>query len=64
MENKQPNNPILRALILVPTRELATQIAKAVEDYAKYLDIEKLAVFGGVSAKEQEKEKLQMELIF
>ena len=55
LENKQPNTPILRALILVPTRELATQIAKAVEDYAKYLDIEKLAVFGGVSAKEQER---------
>ena len=55
LENKQPNNPILRALILVPTRELATQIAKAVEDYAKYLEIEKLAVFGGVSAKEQER---------
>ncbi len=55
MENKQPNNPILRALILVPTRELATQIAKAVEDYAKYIDIEKLAVFGGVSTKEQER---------
>jgi ATP-dependent RNA helicase RhlE len=55
MENKQPNKPILRALILVPTRELATQIAKAVEDYAKYLDVEKIAVFGGVSTKEQEK---------
>ena len=55
MENKQPNVPILRALILVPTRELATQIAKAVEDYAKYLDIEKLAVVGGVSTKDQEK---------
>ncbi len=55
LENKQPNNPILRALILVPTRELATQIAKAVEDYAKYLEVEKLAVFGGVSAKEQER---------
>ena len=55
MENKQPNVPILRALILVPTRELATQIAKAAEDYAKYLDIEKLAIVGGVSTKDQEK---------
>lgn len=55
MENKQPNKPILRALILVPTRELAAQIAKAAEDYTKYLDIEKLAIFGGVSTKDQEK---------
>ncbi|WP_424430423.1 DEAD/DEAH box helicase [Poseidonibacter sp.] len=43
----------LRALIIVPTRELATQIAKATEDFAKYLEIEKLAVFGGVSSTEQ-----------
>ncbi len=56
LEQKQKNKlPILRALILVPTRELATQIAKAVDDFAKYLSIEKLAVFGGVSSKEQER---------
>ena len=55
LENKQSNIPILRALILVPTRELATQIAKAVDDFAKYLEVERLAVFGGVSTKEQEK---------
>ena len=40
-------------MILVPTRELATQIAKAVDEYAKYLDVERLAVFGGVSVNEQ-----------
>ncbi|MEZ4694757.1 MAG: DEAD/DEAH box helicase, partial [Aliarcobacter sp.] len=45
--------PILRALILVPTRELATQIAKAVDDYAKYLEVNRVTVFGGVSIKEQ-----------
>ncbi|MGE3300399.1 MAG: DEAD/DEAH box helicase, partial [Arcobacter sp.] len=56
IEQKQKNElPILRALILVPTRELATQIAKAVDDFAKYMQIEKLAVFGGVSSKEQER---------
>ena len=54
IEQKQVNElPILRALILVPTRELATQIAKAVDEYAKYLDVERLAVFGGVSVNEQ-----------
>ena len=47
--------PILRALILVPTRELATQIAKAVDDYAKYLEINRATVFGGVSIKDQTK---------
>ncbi|MDN5092243.1 DEAD/DEAH box helicase [Aliarcobacter butzleri] len=56
IEQKQTNElPILRTLILVPTRELATQIGKVIDDYAKYLDIKRLAVFGGVSSKEQEK---------
>lgn len=55
LNNTKQEKTILRSLILVPTRELATQISKAIEDYAKYLDIKKLAVFGGVSAKDQEK---------
>ena len=54
IEQKKTNElPILRALILVPTRELATQIAKAVDDYSKYLEINRATVFGGVSIKEQ-----------
>lgn len=44
---------VLRTLILVPTRELATQIHKACEDFAKYSDIKSTTVFGGVSKKEQ-----------
>lgn len=55
LETKQVNKPILRALILVPTRELASQISKAVEDFSKYMDISSLAMVGGVSTKEQEK---------
>ena len=47
--------PVLRALILVPTRELATQISKSIEDFAKYLEIKKTTVFGGVSLKDQER---------
>lgn len=53
-QTKQEKN-VLRALILVPTRELATQISKAVEDFSKYIDIQKTVVFGGVSNKDQEK---------
>lgn len=56
IEQKKTNElPILRALILVPTRELATQIAKAVDDYAKYLEVNRVTVFGGVSIKDQTK---------
>ncbi len=55
LANKQANKPILRALILVPTRELATQISKAVDDFSKYMEVESLAMVGGVSTKDQEK---------
>ena len=56
LEKKQENKTILRALILVPTRELATQISKAVEDFSKYMDnISSIAMVGGVSKKEQGK---------
>ena len=55
LETKQANKSILRGLILVPTRELASQIAKAVDDFSKYMEIESLAMVGGVSTKEQEK---------
>ena len=40
---------------MVPTRELAKQIANAVDDYSKYIDIKKVAIFGGISIKDQEK---------
>lgn len=45
----------VRALILVPTRELAAQVGAAVEGYARYLpDAVKVAVvFGGVSINPQ-----------
>lgn len=47
--------PVLRALIIVPTRELARQISQAIDDFGKYLDISKLAIVGGLSLKDQEK---------
>lgn len=45
----------IRALILVPTRELAAQIGASIESYARYLsDSAKVAaVFGGVSINPQ-----------
>ena len=51
-ENGQSNNKP-RALILCPTRELATQIHKCVETYGKYLAIRSVAIFGGVSIHSQ-----------
>jgi superfamily II DNA/RNA helicase len=43
----------IRALILVPTRELAVQVEESISQYAKYLDISSMAMYGGVDAQEQ-----------
>jgi ATP-dependent RNA helicase RhlE len=45
----------IRALILVPTRELAMQVAEALRDYGKYLNLVTSTVFGGVPIEPQEK---------
>ena len=43
----------VRALILVPTRELAIQVEESVKAYAKYTNLRSLVVFGGVDIKTQ-----------
>ena len=48
---RRPNHP--RALILAPTRELATQIHTAAEPLAKALGLRTAAIFGGVGARPQ-----------
>ncbi|WP_084316220.1 DEAD/DEAH box helicase [Actinospica robiniae] len=48
---RQPNHP--RALVLAPTRELATQIHAAAEPLAKALGLRTAVIFGGVGARPQ-----------
>ncbi len=43
----------VRALILVPTRELAAQVAGSVHDYGRYLPFNSTVIFGGVSINPQ-----------
>jgi len=43
----------VRALILVPTRELAAQVAESVEVYGRYLPFTSTEIFGGVSINPQ-----------
>ena len=43
----------VRALILVPTRELAIQVEESVKTYAKHTKLRSLVVFGGVDIKTQ-----------
>ncbi|MGE5267866.1 MAG: DEAD/DEAH box helicase, partial [Deltaproteobacteria bacterium] len=52
--NRQP--PLrkgVRALILSPTRELATQIGESFRTYGRHLDLSVAVVFGGVAHKPQ-----------
>ena len=43
----------VRALVLLPTRELAVQVAQQVELYAKYTNLRSMVVFGGMDMKPQ-----------
>lgn len=43
----------VRALILVPTRELAIQVEESIKLYAKHCPLRSLVVFGGVDIKTQ-----------
>ncbi|MGB5487916.1 MAG: DEAD/DEAH box helicase [Lysobacterales bacterium] len=54
LQNTAPQgNKRVRALILVPTRELAAQVAESVEDYGRYLPFNSTVIFGGVSINPQ-----------
>ena len=43
----------VRALVLLPTRELAVQVAQQVRQYAKYTQLRSAVVFGGMDMKPQ-----------
>lgn len=43
----------IRALVLVPTRELAKQVQTSINNYGENLAVTSLAMYGGVDAKEQ-----------
>ena len=53
LNRHKPQNKTIRALVLVPTRELAAQVEECVRDYGKNLDMEALCIFGGVPINPQ-----------
>jgi ATP-dependent RNA helicase DeaD len=46
LNNFQPNRHV-QALVLAPTRELALQVSRSMEEYGKHLNVRVLAVYGG-----------------
>ncbi|HRY31678.1 MAG TPA: DEAD/DEAH box helicase [Bacteroidales bacterium] len=53
-ENKgYERKPVLKALVLAPTRELAQQISASFKDYGANLSLQHTTVFGGVSQHAQ-----------
>jgi len=54
--SQKPRNktkPVLRVLILTPTRELAAQVQESVKGYGKYLPFKSAVIFGGVGINPQ-----------
>ena len=51
LRGRQDGQP--RAVVLVPTKELALQVRRAAEDFAMHTDIRAIALVGGVGPKSQ-----------
>src|SRR5579863_5111531 len=54
LDRHQPGGP--RALILEPTRELASQVETAIRDYSRFTDLKVTVVYGGVGYGRQNDE--------
>ncbi len=53
MEKPVTGKTPIRALVLVPTRELAAQVEESVRLYGKYLPLKSMMMFGGVNINPQ-----------
>ena len=53
MEGPKVSSNSIRALVLVPTRELAEQVHENIRQYAEHLPLSTYAVYGGVSINPQ-----------
>jgi ATP-dependent RNA helicase RhlE len=48
MTNRNGARPRVRALVLTPTRELATQVTESIRAYGRHLPLKAATIFGGV----------------
>ena len=51
--SRRKGGPVIRTLILTPTRELAAQVHESVVTYGKYLPLTSAVIFGGVNIRPQ-----------
>lgn len=51
--NKTLRGKRVRVLVITPTRELAVQVNKNIQEYSKYLDVSSMAMYGGIDSEEQ-----------
>ena len=51
--NPAPKGKAVRALVLTPTRELAVQIERSIQNYGRFLKMRSLAVYGGTGMQGQ-----------
>jgi len=54
LQRIQPGGPNPQALIIAPTRELADQVHKSIQDYSRHLAVKTVVVYGGASSRFQE----------
>ena len=52
---KFSKEPVLRVLVVVPTRELVIQVVEEIEKFSKYLSLRTLGVYGGTNINTQRK---------
>src|SRR5207253_10369196 len=53
LQKIDPRMPGIQGLVIVPTRELALQVAREVEKLAKHLRVRVAAIYGGASMRLQ-----------
>ncbi|MBR58008.1 MAG: DEAD/DEAH box helicase [Myxococcales bacterium] len=51
--NPSRGKPVIRTLVLTPTRELAAQIGESFDTYARFLKLRHRVIFGGVNERPQ-----------
>lgn len=56
MKLKYAQGEHIRALVLVPTRELALQVEEQIRLFSKYTDLRAVVVFGGIGPKTQKEQ--------